>query len=137
MSAIIVISILTETSVHILTFAPHTTRFFQVLDLPRFGVRKRRPRYHLPFDDDNATVRCIMKVYHDFTHRMAQPNILGAFQALGLEFYTKREPHWFLFDEEKLGGRAGFQEPWSVDILLDQLSDRRRIARFGWINKPA
>jgi hypothetical protein len=51
-----VIRILTEANVRIITSAPHTTQIFQVLDLTLFGVLKRRPRYELPFDDDNAMV---------------------------------------------------------------------------------
>jgi hypothetical protein len=61
-----VIRILTEASVRVITLAPHATQIFQVPDLPLFGVLKWRPRYELPFDDDNATVRFIMKVYHEF-----------------------------------------------------------------------
>jgi hypothetical protein len=39
-----VIRIHTERSVRVITFAPHTTQIFQVLDLALFGVLKRRPR---------------------------------------------------------------------------------------------
>jgi hypothetical protein len=62
-----VIGILTEAKVRVITFAPHTTQVFKVLDLTIFGVPKRCPRYELPFDDDHATVKFIMKVYHDIT----------------------------------------------------------------------
>jgi hypothetical protein len=101
-----------------------------------FGVLKGRPRYELPFESDNATVKVIMKVYHNFTQAMVPSNVGEAFHALGLDYYTRREPSQLLFDEEKLGGSAGFQEPWSVDLPVEQLSDRRRAARFGWIKEP-
>jgi hypothetical protein len=44
-----VIRILTEARVRVITFAPHTTRVCQGLDLTLFGVPKRCPRYELPF----------------------------------------------------------------------------------------
>jgi hypothetical protein len=47
-----VIRILTEASVLVISFAPHTKQIFQVLDLTLFGVLKQRPRYELPVDDD-------------------------------------------------------------------------------------
>jgi hypothetical protein len=119
-----------------MTFAPHTTHIFHVLDLTLFGVLERRPRYELPFETDNSTVRLIVKVYHDFTQTMVTPNVWGAFHALGFDYGTRREPFRLLFDEEKLRGSAAFQELWSLDFPLDQLSDRRRAARFGWINGP-
>jgi hypothetical protein len=48
-------------------FAPHTTQIFRVLDLALFGVLRRCPRYELPFDENNATLKVTTKVYHDFT----------------------------------------------------------------------
>jgi hypothetical protein len=130
-----VIHILTEAMVRIITFAPHATQVFQVLDLNLFGVLKRCPRYELPFDDDNATAKVIVKVYHDFTQTNVRPNVCGAFHAFGLEFNMRRELYGFLFDEATLRESAGFRELCSVDFPLDQLSDRRRITRFSPINK--
>jgi hypothetical protein len=54
-----VIRILTDARARVITFAPHTTQVFQVLDLTLFGVLKRCPRYELPFDANNATVTVI------------------------------------------------------------------------------
>jgi hypothetical protein len=93
-----VIRILTEVRVRVITFAPHTTKLFQVLDLTVFGVLKRCPRYELLFDDHNATVKVITKVYHDFTQTMTRSNIWRTFRALGFEFEfdTRREPYELL-----------------------------------------
>jgi hypothetical protein len=79
-----VIRILTEARVRVITFAPHTTQDFQVLYLIPFGVLKQCPRYELALDENNATVKFIMKVYHDFTQTMAQPNVWRTFLALGI-----------------------------------------------------
>jgi hypothetical protein len=81
-----VIRILTAARVRVITFAPHTTQVVQVLDLTHFGVLKPCPRYELPFDDDNATVKVITKQYHDFTQTMARPNVWGTFRGLALGF---------------------------------------------------
>jgi hypothetical protein len=70
-----VIHILSEAKVRVITFAPHTTQVFQVLVLTLFGVLKRYPRYELPFDENNATVKVITKVYRDFRQTMARPNV--------------------------------------------------------------
>jgi hypothetical protein len=119
-----VIRILTQARLRVITFARHTTQVFQVLDLTLFGILKRRPRYELQFDDDNATVELILKVIHDFTQIKVPSNVWGAFQALGLEFDMRREPYRLFFDEVKLRGSAGLQALWSVDFPLDQLSGR-------------
>jgi hypothetical protein len=70
-----VIRIFTEARVRIITFAPHTTQVFQVLDLALFGVLKRRPRYEVPCEHDKATVKFIMKVYPDFTQIIVPFNV--------------------------------------------------------------
>jgi hypothetical protein len=51
-----VIRLRTEERERVITFAPHTSQIFQILDLTLFGVLKRRPRYELPFENDNTTV---------------------------------------------------------------------------------
>jgi hypothetical protein len=95
-----VIRTLSEAKVRVVPLAPHTAQGFQVFDVTAFGVLKRCLRYELPFDENNATVKFITKVYHDFTPTMAQPNVWGTFRALGFEFDTRREPYKRLFDEE-------------------------------------
>jgi hypothetical protein len=120
----------------VITFAPHATEVFEALDPTIFGVPERCPRYELPFDENNATVKVITNVYHDFTQTMAWPNVWGTLCALEFDFDTRREPYELLFDEVKLTESAGLEEPCSVDFPLDQLSGRRHTARFGRINKP-
>jgi hypothetical protein len=45
-----VIRLPTEARVRVISFAPHTTQVFQVLDLTLFDALKRCPRYELTFD---------------------------------------------------------------------------------------
>jgi hypothetical protein len=118
---------------NVITFAPHTTQIFQVLDVILFSVRKRRPRYELPFEDGKTSAKFIMKVSQDIQQTMMQPSIWGAFQALGFdfEFDTTSEPYRLFFNKEKLREGAGLRELWCIDFPLDQLSTRRRAARFG------
>jgi hypothetical protein len=53
------IHLLTEAPVGAITFAPHTTQIFQVLDVRLFSVLKCHPIYELSFRDEQATVRFI------------------------------------------------------------------------------
>jgi hypothetical protein len=67
--------LLTDTRMHVITFAPHTTQVFQVPDLTVYGVLKGRLRHELPFDDDDAMLKVIIQVSHDFTELMVLPNV--------------------------------------------------------------
>jgi hypothetical protein len=85
--------------VRVITFAPHTTQIFQVLDVTLFGVLKRRLGHKFPFEDEKESVKFIVKVDHDFKQTMVEPNIWGAFRVIGFEFEfdTEAEPDRLLF----------------------------------------
>jgi hypothetical protein len=128
------IRLVAKARVRVLTFDSHTTQVFQVLVNIIFDVPKRCLRHELPFDDDNAIVKVIMKVYHDFTRTMIWPNVWETFYALGPQFDMKREPYGLLFDEGKLRKAVGYQGcgpltfPWTSysadDILLSSVGSR-------------
>jgi hypothetical protein len=88
-----VLDLLTEARVRVVTFAPHTTSSFHVLDLTLFGVFKRHGQYHLPFETENRTADFIVKTYKDFRLTMIDTNIWGAFRAIGvLSFWMNISP---------------------------------------------
>jgi hypothetical protein len=81
-----VIELLSTARVRVVTFAPHTTRIFEVLDLTLFRVLKRRGQYQLPLEGDAGSARFIRKVYHDFQMTMVEPNIWGAFRGIRVKY---------------------------------------------------
>jgi hypothetical protein len=70
-----VIHLLIEAKVCVVTIAPRATQICQVLDVTLFSVLNRRPSSELPFKNDHATDKLIMKVYHDFRKTMVPPNV--------------------------------------------------------------
>jgi hypothetical protein len=129
-----VIRILTEARAHH-SFCTTYNSGLQVLDLTLFGVLKRCPRNEFPFDENNATVKVMTKVYNDFTQTMPRPNVWETFRVLEFEFDTKRWPYEFLLDEVKLMESAGCDElcpvtfPWTSyradDVLLTSVGSTR------------
>jgi hypothetical protein len=136
----VVIHIPTEARVCVITFARPTIQVFRIFDVTLFGVLKRCPRYELPFDENNAIVKVITKVYQDFTQTKALLNVWGPFSALGSEFYVRRESYELLFDERKLRGSRGFEElcsvtlPWTKysadDVLLGSVESMSLVNRL-------
>jgi hypothetical protein len=61
-----VIAILTRAHVRVITFAPHTTHIFQVLDLVLFRALKKRSTRLSTLDEEQSAAAFIIKVYHDF-----------------------------------------------------------------------
>jgi hypothetical protein len=130
-----VIQFLTQHGVKVITFAPHTTQIFQMLDLSLFGIFKRRQQYHLPLDEANQIAEFIQKVFHNFKQTMVEDNIRGAFTMTGFSFNINTEPYTLAFEEEKLRQSGGFREIWDLNFPLENMSARRRRSKFGWINE--
>jgi hypothetical protein len=130
-----VVAVLTEARVRIITFAPHTTQIFQVLDLVLFGALKRRANGLRAFEEEQPIVAFLFRVYRDFKQTMIEVNIWKAFEAIGLTDDIEQIPYGLFFDEEKLRQRSGFVELWERNTPLESLSRRRQNAKFGWINK--
>jgi hypothetical protein len=97
-----------------------------------------RPRYELPFWEDEARIKFITTVYHDFRQTMVYPNVWGVFRKLGLGFECdmRSESYPLLFDEPELRGSVGSRLLWSSNFPLEQLSSRGRSAWFGRIDRP-
>jgi hypothetical protein len=100
------------------------------------GVLKKHGQYQLPLGEDVPSTNFIKKVYHDFRATMIDDNIWGAFRGIGITYTTVALVQRVLFDEKKLRESDGFRELSDVDFPLGNLSARRRVSEFGWINRP-
>jgi hypothetical protein len=130
-----VLATLRDHNVKVITFLSHTIQIFQTLDLCLFGVFNRKMQYKLPFANDNLTVNFIQNAFHALKQTFVPDNIRSAFKLLELEFNITQTPYSLLFREDKLHRSQGFQEIWEANYDLDQLSKRRREARYGWIKQ--
>jgi hypothetical protein len=61
-----VTDMLTTARVQIITFAPHTTHIFQLLDMALFGTFEQVGKYHLPVNGLGMTSRFLYRLYMDF-----------------------------------------------------------------------
>jgi hypothetical protein len=131
-----VVAVLTNARVRVITFAPHTTHVFQMLDVALFRALKKRASRLEMWNEEPGTVAFIIKLYHDFKQTIVKVNISGTFSAIGFSYDITQNPYGLLFDEEKFQQSRGFLELWALDKSLESLSTRRRQTKFGWINKP-
>jgi hypothetical protein len=92
-------------------------------------------QYKLPFANNNLTVNFIRNAFHALKQTFVLDNVRSVFKLLGLEFNITQTPDTLLFREDKLRLSQGFQGIWEANHPLDQLSKRRREARYGWINQ--
>jgi hypothetical protein len=82
-------------------------------------------------DEEDGTTAFLFKIYRTFKQTMIEANIWGAFQEMGFEFNTSREPYQLRFTEEKLRRSPGFHEIWVLEFPFEK---HRQRVRFGWIH---
>jgi hypothetical protein len=119
----------------VITFPPHTTHIFQSLDLSLVGVFKKKINYRLPLGDDETAAAFIKRIFPNMKQTPVEDNVRGAFMQLALSYDTAAIPYLLVFDENVLRQSPGFLTLWNRDCPLEDLSERRRNATFGWINK--
>jgi hypothetical protein len=61
-----IVAVLTCARVRIITFAPHTTHVFQVLDVVLLGALKKRATGLETLNEEQPAAAFLLKVYHDF-----------------------------------------------------------------------
>jgi hypothetical protein len=88
-----VIAVLTREHVRVITFAPHTTHIFQVLDLVLVGALKKCATYLSTLDEEQPAAAFIIRVYHDFRQTMVEVDIWRAFSAIGFSYDITQKPY--------------------------------------------
>jgi hypothetical protein len=129
------LQMLADHQVKVITFPPHTSHIFQSLDLSLFGNFKRKMNYRLPLDSDETAAGFIKRIFHIMKQTLVEDNVRSAFTQLGLRYNIDIIPYTLLFDEHELRQSSGFTSLWQRDYPLEKLSQRRRNATFGWVNK--
>jgi hypothetical protein len=70
-----IIALLTSLRVRIITFTPHTTNIFQVLDVVLFGAMKKHDTGLKDLDETLPAAAFLLRVYHDFKQTVIEVNI--------------------------------------------------------------
>jgi hypothetical protein len=70
-----VVAVLTNARVQIITFTPHTTHIFQMLDVVLFGAFKKHTNGFKVFDEEQPAAAFLVRVYRNFKQTMIEFNI--------------------------------------------------------------
>jgi hypothetical protein len=121
--------------VMVITYPPHTSGIFQVLDKLIFGVLKRAKR-HTPKDDKlPAAAYHARRVFVVYEHATTSETIRSAWVKSGFD-YVKRDEVWYMtINESRIRESGEFKEVWDRNYQEQNLSERRRMQKWGWINR--
>lgn len=126
---------LAEHGVLLITYPPHTSHIFQVLDLLIFG-RLKVAKKHQPHDPDlDYRLDHIVRILRAYEIATTSFTIRGSWEKTGFG-YVKRDQTFYLYvNEQKIRSSPDFAELWQLDYPELQLTERRRQQKWGWLNQ--
>jgi hypothetical protein len=116
--------------VKVISFPPHTTNILQCLDLSLFGALKKKMKSRLPLESDDSASTFIKRIVHRMKQTLVPDNVRSALVHIAIRYRTEVDLYLLIFDESVLRQSQGFLVLWHRDSPLQELSPRRRNARF-------
>jgi tRNA(Ser,Leu) C12 N-acetylase TAN1 len=117
-----------------MTRLAHTTNVFQTFDLVFFGTSKKLTVAIVgEFDDDSVNVQ-ITKLVQAEGQTATSSTINAPFKKAGMDLDVTTRPFRTRIIEQTLRENSNLKDVWGRNVLLDDLSRRRHIPRFGIIN---
>jgi transposase len=133
-----IIDLLSLHQIKVITFPPHTTGIFQMLDLVLFGAFKnyksrlsKDPSLPVPADH-------VLRMFKALELAGASSTVRASFSRAGFVYDKAPDGTYILgFDERRIRESSEFQEVWKLNYPLERLSPRRRASRWGFLNSEA
>jgi hypothetical protein len=117
---------LASLQVLVVSYPPHTSQMFQVLDRLLFG-RLKLAKKHLVRDlQESAQLDHVIRVFKVYELATTSTTIRASFRHTGFD-YEQRDGIWYLIlNDQRLRAYPEFHEVWQIDYPEESLSNRRR-----------
>jgi hypothetical protein len=133
-----IIEMLSLHRIKIITFPPHTSGIFQMLDRVLFGVFKtamrgqiKDPQLHFMTDHARRMLRA-------FETAKCASNIRASFLSTGFIYEVDASHMYTLgYDEAKVRHSSEFSEVGNVNYPIEAFTKRRLATRWGFLNQAA
>jgi hypothetical protein len=109
----------------VLTYPPHTSHIFQVLDVLLFGLVKRSKKYQMSDDTLPIHVHHILRLFQIYEATMAGTTIRAAWRQPGFEYENRNMTTYLSINEGQIRESRDFREILMFDYHESQLSARR------------
>ena len=130
-----ILKILADNRVIVITFPPHTSNLFQMLDLVIFGALKNVKKGLTSKKTLNDVAALAEKVFRAYEQVTTSTNVRSSFERAGISTDLNEDIRRIIFDEEKVRYSFEFSEIWNINFDKSNLSQRRLNTNWGFINK--
>jgi hypothetical protein len=91
--------------------------------------------HKLPLEAGETTAGFMTRIFHMMKPTVVEDDVRSSFVQLGLTYDIDTIPCVLISDEHVLRQSPGFTSLWERDYPVEKLSQRRRNATFGWMNR--
>jgi hypothetical protein len=126
---------LAEHGILLLTYPPHTSHLFQVLDVLLFGrlkaAKKKLSRdLSLGRDLDHA-----LRIFRAYEMATTSLTVRSSWEKAGFGFERRDGTTYLFVHEGRIRQSPEFAEVWGINYPEEALSQRRRQQPWGWLNE--
>jgi hypothetical protein len=119
----------------LITYPPHTSHVFQVLDVLLFGILKRAKKYQRRDDTLRKEVDHVLRLFRAYEQATASTTIRASWGKTGFEYQSRDNATYLVINEAKVRQSNAFQEIWLFDYHPARLSPQRLAQKWGWLNE--
>ena len=119
----------------VITYPPHTSAIFQVLDRLIFGILKVRKRQIAKNPDIPPNIDYLLRIFRAYELSTCSLNVRASFRNTGFEYYNVDNVQYIKVNENAIRNFPEFKEAWNLNTQESEFSPRRRNQKWGWINK--
>jgi hypothetical protein len=117
-----------------ISFPPHTSHLFQMLDLPTFGLMKSKLKETHLLAKLHPSADHLVRTLQSLKHACISSSVRAAFQKAGFDIVMEGEDPKLSFNSEKIQNSDDFKELWDIDYPESSLSARKKATKWGLLN---
>jgi hypothetical protein len=121
--------------VMVITYPPHTSSIFQVLDRLIFSVLKTAKRQVAIDTEIDEVCDHIRRVFMAYERSTTSETVRAAWRRTGFDYVPSGEKWRLHVNLENLQECSEFKDVWERNYPEGHVSQRRRNQAWGWVNK--
>jgi hypothetical protein len=128
------LQLLSQHNIRVISFPPHSTHIFQMLDLVVFGVMKHYKSTLKKANNIHPVADHLHRAFRAFELATVSSTIRASFEAAGFNYIIGENGYVLQVNVEKIRSNPDFLEMWNTNFDEALLTPRRRNARWGVLN---
>jgi hypothetical protein len=119
----------------LITYPPHTSHIFQVLDILLFGQLKRIKKHLVRDLTLGRDLDHIMRIFRAYELATTSVMVRSSWEKAGFGFERRDRTTYLSVLEARIRESPEFAEVWGIDYPEERLTLRRRQQPWGWVNE--